>query len=164
MTKRSSSWRQAAAICSVVLLAACASQGQQKSEQAAAEAPAAAPVTPTQPSIFQIGFDSGKYDLSAQGKQTIDEVANLFQDAHASYIALVGHTDTVGSVAANTELARRRAMAVHDALMGTGKIPAGRMEAAWTGQDEQVIQTANGVPEARNRVVDIFVIYEAPQP
>jgi hypothetical protein len=38
------------------------------------------------------------------------------------------------------------------------------MEAAWTGQDEQVIQTANGVPEARNRVVDIFVIYEVPQP
>jgi len=114
------------------------------------------------PSMYQIRFDSGKSDISPEGQQTINEVASLFQDEHASFITLVGHTDAVGSAASNTELARSRAMAVHDALMGTGKIPAGRMEAAWTGEEEQNVQNPGAEP--RNRAVDIYILYNAALP
>jgi outer membrane protein OmpA-like peptidoglycan-associated protein len=116
------------------------------------------------PSQFQIRFDSNKYDITPEGQQTIEEVAKWFQDEDASFIAIIGHTDTAGSAAHNTELARRRAMAVHDALMATGKIPAGRIEAAWAGEEEQAIQTSNAVAEARNRVVNIYIDYNKPLP
>jgi outer membrane protein OmpA-like peptidoglycan-associated protein len=160
MAKLLSSWRQLAAICSFALLAACAAQ--QQPQQAAATAPAAAPTAPMHPGMYQVRFDTGKYDISPEGQQTIDEVASIFQDEHASFITLVGHTDAVGSAAGNTELAHRRAMAVHDALMGTGKIPAGRMEAAWTGEEEQNVQNPGAEP--RNRAVDIYILYNVPQP
>ena len=158
MTRLLRSWRQLAAICSVVLLTACASQGHQ---QAAAGTPAT--VAPTHPTLFQVNFDSNKYDITPDGKQTIDEVARLVSEEHAkTFIALIGHTDTAGSAAINTRLAEHRAMAVHDALMATGKIPAGRIVAAWTGEEEQIIQTGNAKPDARNRVVDIFIIDDVP--
>jgi outer membrane protein OmpA-like peptidoglycan-associated protein len=164
MTKLLSSWRQIAAICSLALLAACASHAQQPAQQAAVAAPAATPTTPMHPSQFQIRFDSNKYDITPEGQQTIEAVAKWFQDEDASFITLVGHTDTAGSAATNTELARRRAFAVHDALMATGKIPAGRIEAAWAGEEEQAVQTPNAVAEARNRVVNIYIDYNKPLP
>ncbi|QEX19144.1 hypothetical protein FRZ44_44560 [Hypericibacter terrae] len=115
------------------------------------------------PTLFQVNFDSNKYDITPDGMQTIDEVARLVSEEHArTFITLVGHTDAAGSASKNTELAERRAMAVHDALMGTGKIPAGRIVAAWTGEEEQIIQTGNSKPDARNRVVDIFIIDDVP--
>lgn len=159
MTKLSSSWRQLAAICSVALLAACASQGHQQAQQTKVETPMAS----SQPSLYQVGFDTNRYNINSAGQRTINDVASLFQNGDATFVTIVGRTDTAGSANYNTDLSQRRASAVRDALLGTGKIPTGRIETVWTGQEKQAVGTMDGVAEAQNRVVDIYVHYW-PQP
>lgn len=161
MTKLSSSWRQLAAVGSVALLAACTSHERQQAQHTTYEAapPAPAPMASSQPSLYQVDFQTNRSNINAEGQQTIREVGNLVQGNNAAWVTIVGRTDTAGSASYNKELSQRRATAVRDALVGTGKIPTGRIETAWTGQEKQAVGTVDGVSEAQNRVVDIYVHY-----
>jgi outer membrane protein OmpA-like peptidoglycan-associated protein len=145
--------RQLAAISSVALLAACASHGQQ---QAMSQSPSPPPAS-SHPSVYQVAFASGKYDINLAGQRAIDDVATLVNGDSAVFVTIVGRTDTTGSADFNTQLSQRRAAAVRDALISTGKISPGHIETAWTGQEKQAVGTVNGVAEAQNRVVDMYV-------
>jgi predicted lipoprotein with Yx(FWY)xxD motif len=158
MTKLTSSWRQLAAVGSVALLAACASHPYQQAQQPVPQAaPAPAPMANSQPSLYQVDFQTNRSNINAEGQQTIRDVGNLVAGNYAAWVTIVGRTDTAGSASYNKELSERRATAVRDALVGTGKIPTGRIETAWTGQEKQAVGTVDGVSEAQNRVVDIYV-------
>lgn len=163
MTKLLSSWRQLAAVGSFALLAACASQPHQQAQQPAPQpapvAAAPAPMANSQPSMYQVDFQTNRSNINAEGQQTIRDVGNLVAGNNNAWVTIVGRTDTAGSASYNRELSQRRANAVRDALLGTGKIPTGRVETAWTGQVKQAVGTVDGVSEAQNRVVDIYVHY-----
>jgi outer membrane protein OmpA-like peptidoglycan-associated protein len=151
MTTRLHGWRQLAAISSLALVAACAAQGQQ---QARTESP---PLSASHPSLYQVEFDTNYYNVNYAGQQTIDNVARQVEGNNAARVTIVGRTDAAGSVDYNRQLSQRRAMAVRDALIQTGKIDPSHIETAWTGQEKQAVGTLDGVAEAQNRVVDLYI-------
>jgi outer membrane protein OmpA-like peptidoglycan-associated protein len=153
MTKRLNSWPQFAAIFSFALLAACASHDQQ---QARSQTPSPPPPS-SHPSVYQVSFGTNQYDINLAGQRAIEDVASVVDDNNAVFVTIVGRTDTAGSADYNTQLSHRRATAVRDALLATGKITPGHIETAWTGQEKQAVGTNAGVAEAQNRVVDIYI-------
>ena len=82
--------------------------------------------------------------LAAMGRRSVPEAS------------VQGHTDRSGSEARNDLLARQRAQAVRDELVGAGLAPE-LVEVAWHGESAPAIPTADGVQEARNRRVEIRV-------
>jgi hypothetical protein len=55
------------------------------------------------------------------------------------------------------QLSEKRAIAVHDALIATGKITPDHIETAWTREMLEVAGIANAIPTPGSRVVHIFI-------
>jgi OOP family OmpA-OmpF porin len=70
--------------------------------------------------------------------------------------AVVGYTDTSGSVGYNLRLSERRAKAAADALVGLG-VPQKSIDVSWKGKSDPAVQTGDGVKEPLNRRVTIHV-------
>lgn len=107
------------------------------------------------------GFDSAR--LTAQHEPLIDAAVAAFRDGGSSTISIVGHTDSSGSSEYNLALSQRRATAVAEALARRG-VSEAEMITAWRGQDDQAVQTADGVREPANRRVVISVAEGAVAP
>ena len=69
---------------------------------------------------------------------------------------VIGHTDTVGSLAYNDKLSLARAERLRDMLVELG-IPAERIHVAGRGKRELLVPTEDNVSEPRNRRVEINV-------
>ena len=75
-------------------------------------------------------------------------------------VAIVGHTDTVGSSAYNRDLSARRAASVADELVarGTNVRTLEDVELVSRGENDLAVQTGDGVREQMNRRVEIIAI------
>ncbi len=120
---------------SVILLAVglAVGMGISKSRGAKPAAPAAAvvaaPVADGEPSVVveagvvKFYFASGKADLAAGAVQALGEAIAAAQAG--KMLTISGFHDASGDPAMNAELAKQRALAVRDALMGAGVAEAG---------------------------------------
>jgi outer membrane protein OmpA-like peptidoglycan-associated protein len=123
------------------------------SEPAAPSGPAGAA-----PSVnLSVQFQSGSADLTAAAMQTLNQLGQaLSQPALASYrFRIEGHTDTVGTAAANKELSDRRAAAVLDYLATNFKVDRSRLEAVGMGEEGLLVPTPDQTSEPRNRRVAV---------
>lgn len=119
---------------SVILLAVglAVGMGISKSRGAKPAAPAApvvaAPVADGEPSVVveagvvKFYFASGKADLAAGAVQALGEAIAAAQAG--KMLTISGFHDASGDPAMNAELAKQRALAVRDALMGAGVVEA----------------------------------------
>jgi outer membrane protein OmpA-like peptidoglycan-associated protein len=71
-------------------------------------------------------------------------------------IVVIGHTDSVGSLASNDKLSLARAERMREIIIALG-IPAERIQAAGRGKRELLVPTGDNVSEPRNRRVEIDV-------
>ena len=115
------------------------------------------PPASAQASVYQVTFAPGSTAIDLAGQRTIEDVSSVVDGNAKAVVTIVGRADATGNAQANMELSQKRAAAVRDALLAMGKIPATRIDTAWTGEEKQDVGTYNGVPEARNRVVDIYI-------
>ena len=69
-------------------------------------------------------------------------------------IVATGHADRSGPTAYNQRLSERRAAAVKTALVREG-VSEGTIQTAGRGENENLVPTADGVREPRNRRVEI---------
>jgi outer membrane protein OmpA-like peptidoglycan-associated protein len=85
---------------------------------------------------MRIQFEFGSAELTASARQVLDELgAALQSDELSSFqFSLVGHTDAVGSDAANLSLSEARAQAVKSYLSGQFQIDPARLEASGVGE------------------------------
>jgi outer membrane protein OmpA-like peptidoglycan-associated protein len=141
-------------VAALLLLAACTMPGRQTVNTPPPPPP---PHATAQASVYQLTFASGSYAIDAAGHRTIEDVSSVVDGNPNAVVTIVGRTDATGNPQANMELSQKRAAAVRDELIALGKIPAQRVDTAWTGEMKQDVGTYNGVPEARNRVVDIYI-------
>src|SRR4030042_825231 len=69
-------------------------------------------------SVYGIYFDTGKSEIKAEPKPALKEIAKMLQADTKLKLYVVGHTDNVGTYAANLTLSNSRADAVVKALAG----------------------------------------------
>ncbi len=76
--------------------------------------------------LQNIYFDFGRYSLSVESKQVLDQVSAKLKENAALKLKILGHTDGVGSAQANMQLAASRARSARNYLINKG-IRADRM-------------------------------------
>jgi hypothetical protein len=105
---------------------------------------------------FIVHFALDQATLDAQALAVISSAAQEYKRTGSARISVRGHTDTSGSGSYNQALSERREKAVADELMSQG-VPAGVITGEALGENELAVQTADGVPEAGNRRVEIAI-------
>ena len=90
---------------------------------AAVEAPEIAEVGEP---LIKLYFDSGKAELPANAAEEVAKVVAKLQEEPAKLVLISGYHDETGGAAVNAEVAKARALAVKDALIGAG-IPADKV-------------------------------------
>ncbi len=101
-----------------------------------------------------INFDTGKWDLKADGNATVNEIVAALKSAPALRIAIEGHTDNVGQPAANKLLSENRAKSVMAAIVAGGIDPK-RLSAEGLGQERPVADNRSEEGRAKNRRVEL---------
>ena len=104
---------------------------------------------------YTMNFLENSTTLTEASKPVVEELKAELAKRPGAEILVIGHTDRVGSVAANDELSRRRADAVKDFLIKNG-IAADRIETSGRGEREPLVPTADEVAEPRNRRVEVL--------
>jgi outer membrane protein OmpA-like peptidoglycan-associated protein len=118
-----------------------------------AEALVAEPAPPTR-YILYFFWDS--IELKPDSRVTIKEIINEIEKKVSSDIEVIGHTDRSGADEFNMTLSRRRAERVQDLLVAAEIAPAA-VRVAFHGEGNPLIQTADNMPEPRNRRVEVIV-------
>ena len=149
MFASSKSWGRIAAVAGVTFLSAC---GMENRQVVSNPPPASAHA-----SVYQVAFDPGSDSINLAGQRAIEDVSSVVDGNKSALVTIVGRTDAAGSADYNTQLSKRRAAAVRDRLLALGKIDPTHVNTAWTGEEKQDVGTFNGVADAHNRVVDIYI-------
>jgi outer membrane protein OmpA-like peptidoglycan-associated protein len=129
---------------------------QTNAQEVQAQFGAALAARPMAPAQFTLYFVEGKDEFTEESKRLIDGVFAEIAKRPLPDVMVIGHTDTVGSDAVNDPLSRQRAEIVRSALLARG-IAVDKVVVVGRGKREPVVPTADGVPEARNRRVEILV-------
>lgn len=111
---------------------------------------------PLKPATFIVYFISGTDELTQASKAKLDQVLAEIRRRPAPDVLLIGHTDTVGSMASNDSLSRQRAEKVRAILVQAG-IKSDRIEVTGRGKRDLLVPTADNVEELLNRGVEINV-------
>ncbi len=108
--------------------------------------------------LSDLTFKTGSSDLGAGDFASLTELATYLEKNPDRTIALVGHTDTVGSLSGNIALSKRRAASVRERLASEHGIAKKRMQAEGMGYLSPL--TTNLTEEGReeNRRVEVILL------
>ena len=107
-------------------------------------------------------FAFGEHELLPEATQVLDDLVRVIDHVESAPVQVNGHTDSVGSTAANQQLSDRRARSVADHLIAAG-VEAGRIHPRGFGEAQPIAPNANpdgsDDPEgrARNRRVEVVI-------
>ena len=104
-----------------------------------------------------VTFDFGKANLKSQFYPALDNVASTLAQYNQTIVEVSGHTDSVGSDAANQTLSVQRANSVGNYLIGKGLVRE-RFEIVGFGETRPVASNDNDSGRALNRRVEIRVL------
>ena len=104
-----------------------------------------------------VTFDFARYELKPQFYPALNTVAGTLREYHQTIVEVSGHTDSVGSDAANQTLSERRANAVAGYLMGQG-VQRERFEIVGMGERYPVAGNDTDSGRALNRRVEIRLL------
>jgi K(+)-stimulated pyrophosphate-energized sodium pump len=113
---------------------------------AAKPAATAAVAVPVAPAAAKLYFAVGAAEIPADAGKTLEVVVAYAKDHPAAKLAISGFHDISGSQAANEEVAKKRAIAVRDALKNVG-IAEERIELR-----KPMVTTGTGDPAEARRV------------
>jgi OOP family OmpA-OmpF porin len=102
--------------------------------------------------IRNLEFDFGKATIRAKSFPSLDRVAQLLIDKNFS-LKLAGHTDNVGSDAANLSLSKNRAESIKAYLVDKGA-NASRIEATGYGESQPIATNKTATGRQQNRRVE----------
>jgi OOP family OmpA-OmpF porin len=109
---------------------------------------------PSSPRHYILNFEFGSARLTLQSRAMLPDIRNDLRNFPAPEVVVIGHTDAVGDAAFNDKLSLDRANSIRDILVEVG-IPRDQIQTVGRGQCEQLVPTKSGVPEPRNRRVEI---------
>jgi len=111
---------------------------------------------PLRPVSFTLYFLLGSMELAPESRPVLEQLKTELTRRPAPEITLIGHTDLVAGDSFNDALSINRAQAVRQAIE-QAEISATWIEVTGRGKREPVVPTEEGVPEPRNRRVEIRV-------
>lgn len=100
-------------------------------------------------------FDTGKADVKAESAAALGEIAKMLKQNAQLKLYVVGHTDNVGTPAANLDLSKRRAAAVVQALVSQYKVAPARLQPFGDGPYAPVASNDSDNGRAQNRRVEL---------
>lgn len=104
-----------------------------------------------------VTFDFARYDLKPQFYPALNTVADTLREYNQTIVEISGHTDSIGSDAANQTLSERRANAVSGYLIGQG-VQRERFEVVGMGERYPVASNDTDSGRALNRRVEIRLL------
>ena len=107
--------------------------------------------------IYGILFDTGKADIKAESKASLDQIGGLLKQQTGLKLHVVGHTDNVGNLPANLDLSRRRADAVAAALTKDYGIARDRLTANGVASLAPVASNGSDAGRSKNRRVELVL-------
>ena len=113
-------------------------------------------VVPPTVKQFIIFFGFNKCSITAEADQVLSEAAASAKRDGSVRVKIIGHTDTVGTPAANQRLSDCRANAARSNLAGKG-VSEGSIASEGKGESELMVQTGDGTKEPQNRRTTIEV-------
>lgn len=105
--------------------------------------------------VYDIYFDFNSDRIREESKPTLQEIAELLRKHIDWNLTIEGHTDSIGSDAANLELSRRRAASVKNVLVSDHGIGASRLSTGGHGETRPVDRNDTIEGRARNRRVEL---------
>ena len=111
---------------------------------------------PNKPQPFTMYFVLGTDELTPASKAAFEDARRQVASWSAAEVVVIGHTDRLGTREYNDTLSRQRAQMIARRLVSSG-VPAEVIEVAARGEREPMVPTADGIPEPRNRRVEIKV-------
>jgi outer membrane protein OmpA-like peptidoglycan-associated protein len=113
-------------------------------------------ITSTGHTVVQgILFDTGKADVKPESDAALQQVAKMLKNKPSLKVYVVGHTDNVGGLAANTDLSKRRAAAVVLSLTTKYGVSAAQLQSFGAGPYAPVASNHSEDGRALNRRVEL---------
>ena len=104
----------------------------------------------------KILFATGQSMLKPESRNGLLKIAEVLKKYDKTEVAIVGHTDNVGSASYNQSLSERRANSVQIFLVSQG-VKASRMKTVGMGFDEPVVSNETPEGKAMNRRVELHI-------
>jgi outer membrane protein OmpA-like peptidoglycan-associated protein len=104
--------------------------------------------------VYGIHFETAKATIEPDSEETLNQIVKLLQENPDLKLSVQGHTDNVGSKAANQALSEKRAQSVVAWLTGHG-VTANRLSAKGLGDTQPVSDNSTEDGRARNRRVEL---------
>lgn len=111
-------------------------------------------VVETTSTILYFPFDSEV--MTDNTKASLNEMVDYIKNSGGASIAINGHADRAGDDTYNMQLSERRARLVMEALEAAG-VPKAHIQYFAFGESDPKVATDDGVEEALNRRVEIFI-------
>ncbi len=105
--------------------------------------------------LYGLFFDTGKDQLTTESKPALTEIAKALKADNALKVYVVGHTDSVGSLASNQQLSERRAKSIINSLSNNFGIDQSRMTPIGVGLAAPVSTNDTEEGRALNRRVEL---------
>ena len=103
-------------------------------------------------------FTTGTSTLTESSARDLDTLVDELRDRQPPIVLnIIGHTDATGSKDFNLKLSLERARAVEKVLIGSG-ISIDTLRIQSFGENDPLVPTADGVPEPKNRRVEVMVL------
>jgi len=99
-------------------------------------------------------FKYNAYDFTDEAKANLDVLANYMKLHKKSTITVEGHTDSIGSAAANQDISEKRANAVKNYLVDSG-IDEKRITTKGYGKTKPIATNKTREGRAKNRRIEI---------
>jgi OOP family OmpA-OmpF porin len=112
--------------------------------------------TPRAPLVFLLYFQTGSTELDPRSRGDLAAATAAAKGTSNDDLSVIGHADATGSDAYNSALSLKRAQIVRDALVAAG-VPSEVIEIAYHGANNPLVPTPRGVPELRNRRVEVTI-------
>lgn len=113
-------------------------------------------VTPLKPVTYILYFEPSSTQLTEASKATLQEALKSIEERSPCSVDIIGHTDTVGSNADNNVVSLKRAKSI-ETLVKKSSIEGVTLTAKGYGEEDLLVPTKDGVDEAKNRNVEIFI-------
>ena len=104
-----------------------------------------------------VTFDFAKWDVKPQFFPALNTIASTLKEYNQTIVEVSGHTDSIGSDAANQTLSERRANSVANYLIGQGLLRQ-RFEIVGMGERYPIASNDTDSGRAMNRRVEIRLL------